>query len=121
MSDVTDYLDTVQKRADAATGAHWRALALPDGSVVESYDADGAGGYLVDVGVRMEPADAEFIAAARTDVPALVAVARRVVVMLNQVECDDRAHLAEFGQHHPHAGWAVDALRDALAPLGVDQ
>lgn len=70
------YLDAIETRANAATSGPW-LMDEPDSShPFEKVVRQGTGQaiYIADVGYQE---DFEFIAAAREDVPALVAVARR--------------------------------------------
>ena len=65
------YLDAIEQRAHAATEGPWEASAHRTGHyLVICPDCGVRGGY--------ERADAEFIAHARSDVPALVAEVRRL-------------------------------------------
>lgn len=70
---MTDYLDEIQARADAATGGPWEHVGsygrIVSGhvQVCRAYGDDGTA-----------TPDAEFIAHARTDVPRLVAALRAV-------------------------------------------
>ena len=75
-------LDTIEQRANAATEGPWEASAH-DHAAGDVPILDRTGHYLVicpDCGVRggYERADAEFIAHARSDVPALLAEVRRL-------------------------------------------
>ena len=85
MSDLTDRLDQIQARAEAATEGPWdtsttswepeaRMVDVPDGDDEMSLAWEAGGGLCV-----MSRADAEFVAAARADVPALVAALRGVL------------------------------------------
>ena len=76
------YLDAIEQRAHAATEGPWEASAH-DHAAGDVPILDRTGHYLVicpDCGVRggYERADAEFIAHARSDVPALLAEVRRL-------------------------------------------
>lgn len=94
MSDLTDRLDQIKARAGAATKGPWEVCAFDSGhsefemsvSVITASagdricDMDGLGRTLNEIDARDDGvADAEFIAHARTDVPALVAALRAVL------------------------------------------
>lgn len=70
------YLDAIEQRAHAATEGPWEASAH-DHYLVICPDCGVRGGY--------ERADAEFIAHARSDVPALLAEVRRLRAMEQRV------------------------------------
>lgn len=82
---MTDYLDEIQARADAATDGPWehvgsygRIVSGPV-QVCRAYGDDG----------KATP-DAPFIAHARTDVPRLVAALRAVEALHTRVGSDDQ-------------------------------
>ena len=76
-------LDEIEARTNAATEGPWETYTITPamGSMVLTAPADGEeyGGYVVPE--YLDTADAEFIAHARTDVPALVAALRAVVAV----------------------------------------
>lgn len=81
MPDLTDHLLAEwQRLADEATTGPWRVQECPESeseAIAGAWDVEGAGG--VDVALDLDrPADAAFIAAARTAVPALIAEVRRL-------------------------------------------
>lgn len=78
-------LDAIEARANAATEGPW--TAYPDGFVWTKQPILGD-----PVSGSVELADAQFIAAARQDVPALVAEVRRLRAALGQIAdmCDCR-------------------------------
>ena len=91
------YLDAIEQRAHAATEGPWEATAQ-DHAAWDVPILDRTGHYLVicpDCGVRggYERADAEFIAHARSDVPALLAEVRRLRAMEQRVR-EYARHLA---------------------------
>jgi hypothetical protein len=123
-----DRLTEIAARADAATEGPWREWTGEHGVAVEtawSHDEDGADTDLITDWCK--PADATFIAAARTDVPALVAALRAV----HQVAFDpDTTSALEHGVvgTPPNVegltvsealGYAIDALRDIRATLNA--
>jgi hypothetical protein len=80
-------LDAIEARANAATEGPW--VAHPDGLVWTERPIPGD-----PVSGSTEVEDAEFIAAARADVPALVAEVRRLRAELEQarqIAADNRA------------------------------
>jgi hypothetical protein len=90
---VTDYLDEIQARADAATaaaptGAGWVAVWSDDLDHYTIYTDDDA---FKDVCVITPdiPQVAHFIAHARTDVPRLVAFAKAVLALSHDPACHD--------------------------------
>ena len=80
----TERLSAIERRASAATEGPWTVETFGDGevSLIAGLDADhpvlSAWGY--DAGLLLEKDDAEFIANARLDVPALLAEVERLQV-----------------------------------------
>lgn len=115
---MTDYLDEIQARADAATDGPWAAIERALGDV---YIAElGMYGVAWDEPAEWHDsdeaslADAEFIAHARTDVPRLVA-ALRAVEALHTTDPDDPGFAStclECCEDYPCP--TVTAIRDAL-------
>ena len=93
MTDLTDHLDEIEARAEAATPGPWRASLLDgvtyeDGSsshVAGIYPGSTSGPPPVFVTNSIDRRDAEFIAASRTDVPALLAEVRRLQAAVERV------------------------------------
>jgi len=87
--DNVDQLAAIEARAQAATEGPWETH---DGDVVQSYDiAVKTGEYSYEregiiPGEWVRENDAEFIANARTDVPALLALVREQQAKLDRVE-----------------------------------
>ena len=82
MNDPRETLNRIRKQAAAATEGPWEADGM-EGTITSKTDGlvtDPKGPYLVVDGITMwaEP-DAEFIAAARTDVPALLDALEKVL------------------------------------------
>jgi hypothetical protein len=102
MTALTDYLAEIKARADAATGGPWHE---------EAGNVCGADARLVATGSRIYPVavdDANFIAAARTDVPKLVAALEAVLRLIETEPWD------------PEEQDAVSAIRNAItSALGV--
>lgn len=75
---ITDRLNEIEARANAATKGPWSTFGR--GTVVGTADKDGWRNYVV-CSCSLSPgiANANFVAAARTDVPALCAAVRRAV------------------------------------------
>jgi hypothetical protein len=95
MSDpLTDRLDQIEARATAATEGPWRALTTGPGGGDHWYVVDnGESIALVHAndGIdedQREP-DATFIAAAREDVPALIAALREVLALAKNHDADE--------------------------------
>lgn len=111
MTTLTDHLAEIRARVDAATEGPWRA------SVVATYvDADGrrsGKGGVYPGGDQGSPplfltmgwlaTDAEFIAASRTDLPALLAAVQAVLELHRAVpiydECECESPSPEDGRH----------------------
>lgn len=103
-------LDEIEARADAATEGPW--------------DLIGGGEYVTPVGIMVAPddggvngADAEFIAHARTDVPALVAVARYA---LSQHTPDGHGNCGPCDDATGEDGWPCSTVREIHRLLGED-
>ena len=75
LTDLTDRLDEIEARADAATPGAWEAWDRGIGFEVH-VNGEGLNSEFRET---FRQADAEFIAAARTDVPQLVAALRAVL------------------------------------------
>ncbi|MCE7939649.1 MAG: hypothetical protein DYG90_13930 [Chloroflexi bacterium CFX6] len=118
-------IEAIERRADAATAGPWRECQARDGrcgcgnvwsvaidmpvlTTDTDSDADGFSST-----PERKTADAAFIAAARTDVPALVALARAVVALERERLVDDLSILSEYEMAH-------DAYRAALAALATE-
>ena len=121
MSDqITDWLDEVQQRADAATKGpwgfqYWSEHPLPSGEYAESilYADDAFDGELVR---GLDNEDGEFIAAARTDLPAAVSALRAVLAECDYLERVQAAHRVEVGQRE-----VIRKVRAAISTaLGVE-
>ena len=100
-------LDQIQARADAASKPPWRlANPRPDGrNMVERHGYDLYGGEVAEmIIVDTNPADAEFIAHARTDVPALLAVVRSQQAKIERAEVIVSEYMADYNSgieiHH---------------------
>jgi len=108
-------LDEIEARADKATKGPWEQ------SVGVYYDPDGdddcwfgRGPTIIPMSRAEADADASFIAASRTDVPALAKEVRRLrrVEAAARTLCDS---MAEFPDDHAVWGEAFDGLWNALA------
>jgi hypothetical protein len=108
------YHKTIQKRAEAATEGPWELVPTStlymDGKQVYGIRVAGRPGSKLTL--TCFPADAEFIAAARTDVPALLAVAEKAVAWFHSVDTTQTPEEAELlgvvdkflsGCDHPEA------------------
>jgi len=131
-------LDAIEAREKAATEGPWRAVAQDGGEVFHGFERGVVTGWdhpqlrgpldITGLGIdlrsgravrRMDATDAEFIAHARSDVPALVAEVRRLRGLLEA----ERARLAEIDRKWPATGFVKEVidrspwhklLRDAL-------
>lgn len=87
--------ETIRQRLAAATRGVWEAKHPPGDSWVgspfrgpiDAYRNTGSMGGVAVIGVRMDPDDATFIAAARQDIPLLLVVAEAAEEMLQEVVC----------------------------------
>ena len=121
-------LDEIEARANAATEGPWEwegeakteweegANSLvpsrrPDDPVLYGYGYDASG-----IEVK-SPADAEFIAHARTDVPALVSVARYA---LSQHAPDGHGNCGPCDDATGEDGWPCSTVREIHRLLGED-
>ena len=82
LTDLTDRLDEIEARADAATPGAWEAWDRGIGFEVH-VNGEGLNSEFRET---FRQADAEFIAAARTDVPQLVAALRAVLDQHHRVD-----------------------------------
>ena len=131
-----DRLDEIEARANAATRGPW-ATVIEDGvtlSLVLTDEDDGLfygdSGYDAPI-VTESGRDAEFVAHARTDVPALVAALRAMLEAHTPHECvsslagDDPCLILHGGAcalrgrcrecHHTHPCPTVRAIEEALS------
>ncbi len=76
---MSDWLDAIEARANAATEGPWWSDPWAQGDV---FSGAGLSDDPMIVGDGLTAADLEFIAASRTDVPALVDYARKLEAML---------------------------------------
>lgn len=116
-------LDAIEARANAATPGPWKRLpSLSIDYAVESEVSKGCGvpDLMIDLSGDSARADADFIAAARTDVPALVAEVRRLRVAIGVgregiIERDETiARLASEAEEERHrASLAKDDAESA--------
>ena len=139
---LTDYLDSVAQRAEAATKGPWVSMRdgnqyvntryLPTAQVVGASRVDGIvrpwnPHALIAFGfkpqeyetARFHDADADFIAHARTDLPRLVQMLRLAVGTLGAIE-DTRLRLDELENIRilrTTAADLVSSAREALADL----
>ena len=117
---IIDRLDQIKGRADKATEGPWEHYSDGDHEVYQAveYDDGDLGGYITwSVPVR---ADAEFIAAARTDVPQMEQALRAVLE-----SCDRAISFPTPDGEMRQAGIAMretaEIIRDEIAvALGVE-
>ena len=122
---IIDRLDQIKGRADVATPGPWIKDSDDYGRVIAPDDPSGWDGYLIadvhhhDGGVFPQDHNAEFIAAARTDVEQMEAALRAVLDHLSQWQVPDPCE-------GPRDQWCLDCLcndeiRQAIAvALGVE-
>ena len=99
MNDPREILARIRKQADAATEGPWRHISIFDvgGFVEDSHGRELFDWAQDDAGTICTPdADAEFIAAARTTVPALLDALEKVLALHPRVVV--MAADPEFGQ-----------------------
>jgi hypothetical protein len=105
-------LDAIEARAAAATPGPWEVIDLIGSRPLRaSVWTTEDGVHDVCLAEETTPADAAFIAAARTDIPALLAVAR--AARLVKAQCDDMCP----SWYDEPCDCGMAALRAALAPL----
>lgn len=117
MSDLTDRLDAIEARANAATEGPWRTghryhdanVVYEQGALVDSIGQAVFVGQLASTPRAQALADATFTAAARSDVPALVVAIRAVL------ELCDEADKAPFTSTLLYSDEVRGVLRDALS------
>lgn len=120
---ILDRLDEIQARADAATGGPWWGSML--GTHVEVFAGEGSGSDPM-IASELRPGDAEFIAAARADVPRLVAALRAVLDLHRPVEvepsdtiCGDCSFQLPNGRYFGKVEeWPCPTVRAVEAALG---
>ena len=111
---MTDYLDEIQARADAATDGPWTVYVNEHGPWVGK-----DGGAEIGDDPEQDRADAEFSAHARTDVPRLVAALRAVEALPQRPWDERRADDPESRSARAYNSALADvrtAIRDALEP-----
>lgn len=121
-------LDEIEACTRAATEGPWEVEFYWDdtaGYEVEAITAGGTKGVIAppwnsqgDVGIEVTTADAEFIAHARQDVPALVAVVRYALSQHSKDEAHNECgHCADsYGED----GWPCSTVREVHRLLGED-
>lgn len=117
---IPEQLDAIQARADAASKGPWHIDGGPDEAKnVITYTSGGGiivGTYIADMVEHDE--DAEFIAAARTDVPALLAYARDLEARIGRVE-KVRRELFEFSKDGSLTLGQCAAYRDSSRAINA--
>lgn len=120
MSDLTDRLNKIQARADAATTETWIKVEAGDPEIVvkgtEGYSIDGSDRAVAEVMHFRE--DRAFITHARTDVLALLAALRAVLDVIGPHYATMLRREAKFGRTRSSCCCeqcrAVQAIADAL-------
>jgi len=128
MSDAPDY-DAIEARTNAATVGPWLIDAGVDGAgwVFVGNRSDGRDFGLWEIvhsssdplrdltpkAAQREVADAEFIAHARTDVPALIARCRELEAKVAAVRVEAASALAHPDPYLWQVGHAIEAILDS--------
>lgn len=91
MADVTERLDEVEARAEAATDGPWvnyspNPKVIREQAIYSEWLEDIPEAKSSEIAALMTPPDAEFIAHARTDLPDLLAVVKRVLAWADHME-----------------------------------
>ena len=84
---MSDYLDQIGQRIEAATEGPWSVYRTRVGTYVTRPDLLGVAR---EWSLVWQDADAEFIANARVDVPRLLAAVRAVEAVISDIEIDAR-------------------------------
>lgn len=104
---INDWLDQAEARADAASKGPW-----------ERHDDAVWGFGPIVAEFRTHIADAEFIAASRTDLPAAIAALRAVLDLVEPLHPDDAVSEADQAVERQDAR-VRDAIATALGVSGV--
>lgn len=108
-------LDPIKARANAATEGPWKFTPKILGIKNTTVMAGGEQVGYFSVG-QAQPHDAEFIAAARTDIPALIAEVERLRHQLSHVEVD-RDHYKNQSAEVERLRAIVGRVREVHAPI----
>jgi hypothetical protein len=100
----SEQLAQIKERASKATAGPWCKF-FGEGIGIESEVKSGVAGEVVSQGGVTKYPDAEFIAHAREDVPALITEVERLRLALEDV--------ADTGEHY-HEHWCRDIAKEAL-------
>ncbi|QAV29763.1 hypothetical protein [Micrococcus luteus] len=124
MRDPRETLARIRKQADAATEGPWEADGL-EGTITSKTDGlvtDPQGPYLVVDGITMwAESDAEFIAAARTDVPRLVDALDAVLDLADRLDAEAATLYNFSGGMSDESEWLeATATRIRTALAGVE-
>ena len=124
MNDPRETLNRIRKQADNATEGPWEADGL-EGTVTSKTDGlvtDPQGPYLVVDGITMwAESDAEFIAASRTTVPALLDALEKVLELHSPrddawsagITCNG-CYDSQYDVYEPYPCELVEAITTAL-------
>ena len=109
---MSDYLDQIEERIEAATEGPWSVYRTRVGTYVTRPDLLGVAR---EWSLVWQDADAEFIAHARADLPRLLAAVRAVGTRLRSDLPDSDDHLDDWERGHRAALLGIRrALTDAL-------
>lgn len=123
MNDPRETLNRIRAQADAATEGPWTGIRYPDGFLGRVIGPDGFG---IAEDFR-DDADAEFIAAARTNVPRLVDALEKVLILHKPVEvepseticsgCSTLRGQGETARYFPFTEYPCPTVRDITTAL----
>ena len=123
MTDPRETLNRIRAQADAATEEPWTGIRYPDGFLGRVIGGNGFGV----AEVFSDDADAEFIAAARTNVPRLVDALEKVLILHKPVEvepseticsgCSTLRGQGETARYFPFTEYPCPTVRDITTAL----
>ena len=119
---ISNRLDQIEARADAATEGPWEKHTVNGWEMVVSYSTDAMIQLVAEFRHKERDLnDAEFIAASRTDVPALVAALRAVLDLHKPRNGhDDCGHCVDPADAHWGIPWPCPTVRAVTAALGEE-
>ena len=123
MTDPRETLARIRAQADAATEGPWTGIRYPDGFLGRVIGGNGFG-VAEDFS---DDADAEFIAAARTNVPRLVDALEKALILHKPVEvepseticsgCSTLRGQGETARYFPFTEYPCPTVRDITTAL----
>ena len=112
---MTDRLDEIRARAEAATPGPWKQGDINSRGVISRFDVYSEHAGYVDVASVWNSEDRDFMAHAREDIPYLLAEVERLRSLLAVVECTDQ-YKNPWNQNCPDAfpnerdGWCPNCI-----------